>query len=88
MKHQIVQNIATKLPSHPILKPLFIAYLMADTEEERKKIENDFWSAIDKLPAEEREPLTKELKRTFLLLPILAEQVEERVLKIKLDSMN
>lgn len=86
MKYQIVQDIVTKLTSNSAFRTFFTIYLMASNNEEREKIENDFWKELDKLPTEERQLLNAEFTRTFLQLPALTEDLKQRVLNNKLAA--
>ena len=85
-KYKLVQDIVSKLTSNPAFKTFFTIYLMAESEEEKAKIEKNFWSELDKLPTDERQLMNAEFTRTFLQLPALAEDLRKRVQNDKLAA--
>jgi hypothetical protein len=74
-----VQDIVTRLTDDPAFRTFFTLYLMADTDAEREILDARFWKVAARLEPEEQKMLRAELSRTFLRLPILIDQLYNRV---------
>lgn len=85
-KYQLVQELVSKLTTNAAFKTFFTLYLMASSDEEKAKIESNFWNELDKLPANEQQLLNAEFTRTFLQIPALAEDLRQRVQAHKLAA--
>lgn len=78
-KHQIVHDLVARLTSNPSFRTFFILYLMAEKDVERMQIEQFFWKEIDQLSDEDRQLINAEFTRTFLQIPILLEQIQQKI---------
>ncbi len=75
-----IQDIVSRLTDHKTFRTFFTLYLMAESEEERERINQRFWKDAEGLPTAEQQLLQAELTRCFLRLPGMTADLMERVL--------
>ncbi len=78
-KHQIVHDLVMRLTSDAAFRTFFTLYLMAETATERKRIEEVFWAEVEQLSERQQQLFQAEFTRTFLQIPVLLEQMRQRV---------
>ncbi|MBK8424670.1 MAG: hypothetical protein IPL27_01255 [Lewinellaceae bacterium] len=78
-KYAQIQDIVSRLTDHKTLRTFFTLYLMAESEEERERLNNRFWKDAEDISPAEQQLLRAELTRCFLRLPGMAADLMERV---------
>ena len=78
-KYLIVNRLVTKLTNNEALQTFFTLFLMAQNVGEKQHIEQQFWTEIDALPADEKKDMRKKLQASFLKLPELTADLHRRV---------
>ncbi|MEN0049593.1 MAG: hypothetical protein AAF806_21210 [Bacteroidota bacterium] len=78
-KHHIVHDIVAKLTTNASFRTFFTLYLMADSNVQRKQIEQSFWKEVEQLAADQQQLMNAEFTRTFLQIPLLLEDLKGRV---------
>lgn len=77
-KYAHIQDVVSRLTDDKTFRTFFTLYLMAESDAERKVLNDRFWKdAKDLLPAEQQ-LLRAELTRCFLKLPGMATDLVER----------
>lgn len=67
-----VQDVVSRVTDNKTLRTFFTLYLMAETVEERKVLNERFWRDANTLPFAEMQLLKAEFTRCFLRLPEIA----------------
>ena len=78
-KYTLVQDMATRLTPNKALQTVYILYLMANNDEERLKINADFWLSLEDLPLSEKEIMRKEFTQSFKNLLPLTQSLRQKV---------
>ena len=71
-KYVHVQDVVGRLTDNKTFRTFFTLYLMAETDEERKVLNERFWRDANTLPSAEMQLLRAEFTRCFLRLPEMA----------------
>jgi len=71
-KYVHVQDVVGRLTDNKTFRTFFTLYLMAETTEERKVLNERFWRDANTLPSKEMQLLKAEFTRCFLRLPEMA----------------
>jgi hypothetical protein len=73
-----IQEIIGRLTDDKTFRTFFTLYLMAESDAERKSLNDRFWRDAATLPLPEQHLLRAELTRCFLRLPGMSAQLVER----------
>jgi hypothetical protein len=71
-KYVQVQDVISRLTDNKTFRTFFTLYLMAESAEERKVLNERFWKDANTLPSAEMQLLKAEFTRCFLRLPEMA----------------
>jgi hypothetical protein len=71
-KYANVNDVVNRLTNNKTFRTFFTLYLMAETAEERKMLNDRFWRDAHELAPAELQLLKAELTRCFLKLPEMA----------------
>ena len=71
-KYAHVQDVVSRLTDNKTFRTFFTLYLMAETNEERKVLNDCFWRDANSLAPVEMQLLKAEFTRCFLRLPEMA----------------
>jgi len=77
-KYAQIQDVVSRLTDHKTFRTFFTLYLMAESDVERRHINDRFWKDAETLPPAEQQLLRAELTRCFLRLPGMAADLIER----------
>jgi hypothetical protein len=78
-KYAHVQDLVCRLTDNKTFRTFFTVYLMAETGEERKVLNERFWRDANTLPPAEMQLLKAEFTRCFLRLPEMATDLLEQI---------
>ncbi len=73
-----VQKIVNKLTNDDRLRTFFTLYLMCKQDQERTKIQADFWNEFEMLSKKQQSVIRAELTKGFKELPGLAADLLDR----------
>ena len=79
LKYSQVYQLISKLTENDVLKTFYTLLLMAETEEERLKIDSKFWDELKSLPSEEQTVLKSAFREATRKLPFLTNDLLMRV---------
>jgi hypothetical protein len=79
-KYAQIQKVVTHLTDDDALRTFFTLYLMAETTEERLRLNDRFHADASTLPPGDHQLLRAEITRCFLRLPAMAADLAERVM--------
>jgi hypothetical protein len=74
-----IQQLVSRLTDDDALRTFFTLYLAADSDDARIALEKRFWVEVGAMSSPEQMLFKAEYTRSFLKLPVLAEQILERV---------
>lgn len=73
-KYSTVHNMVMELTDDAVLRTFFTLYFMADNDIEQAKIEQSFWTVLEKLPLSEKNLMKEKLRKTlYNVQPIVEE---------------
>ncbi len=81
-KYAHVQKVVTRLTEDEALRTFFTIYLMAESREERQRLNDRFHASSALLSPSEKELLKAEMTRCFLRLPTMAAELVEKVVPL------
>ena len=79
LKYAQVHQLVSKLTENDVLRTFYTLLLMAETEEEKGKIDSKFWHELKELPKEEQEVLKAAFREATRKLPVLTKDLWMRV---------
>lgn len=77
-KYAQIQDIVSRLTDQKAFRTFFTLYLMAESDAERRHLNDRFWKDAETVPPAEQQLLRAELTRCFLRLPGMAADLIER----------
>jgi DNA-binding transcriptional regulator YbjK len=78
-KYTLVQDIVSRLTDNPAFRTFYTLYLMAETEEERKRIDQEFMREAKNLNEAEYRAFRVEFTNCVKRLPTLTSQLYQKV---------
>lgn len=77
-KYTQIQDVVGRLTDQKAFRTFFTLYLMAESDVERRYLNDRFWKDAETVPPAEQQLLRDELTRCFLRLPSMAANLIER----------
>lgn len=79
-KHAIVCDVVNRFTDDPTLRTFFSLYLMSNSDEERRALNERLWKDAEQFSDMEQKVLREELEKSFARLPELVEQLHQKVM--------
>ena len=86
LKYAQVHQLVSKLTENDILKTFYTLLLMAETGEEKEKIDSNFWRELKSLPIDEQAVLKLAFREATRKLPLLTNDLLMRVKDFSLSQ--
>ena len=86
-KYAQVYQLVSKLTENDVLKTFYTLLLMAETEDEKGKIDARFWLEFKSLPSEEQADLKRSFREATQKLPFLTNDLLVRVKEYSLSQI-
>lgn len=82
-KYDIVCDVVNRFTDFPTLRTFFSLYLMCNSDEERRALNERLWQDAEHFSEAEQNMLREELAKSFTRLPELVEQLNQKVMAAK-----
>jgi hypothetical protein len=82
-KYAIVCDVVNRFTDDPTLRTFFPLYLMSNSDEERKALNDRLWQDAEQFSEAEQNALREELEKSFARLPELVGQLHQKVMAAK-----
>ena len=82
-KYAIVCDVVNRFTDDPTLRTFFSLYLMSNSDDERRALNERLWQDAERFNEAEQNALREELAKSFARLPELVEQLYQKVMAAK-----